>query len=375
MGLRARGLAPSRTAGRGARSNASSEVFEEAPANVGAVLMGRNMFGGGPGPWGEDALERLVGRGPALPRPGLRPHPPRARAARDGGRAPPSTSSPTGSRRRSSRRRAAAGGEGRRDRRRRRGDPAVPRRRPRRRDVAPRRPGPARRRRAALRRDDRRRGLRAGAARSRPRASPTSTTAAPAELRLDPGPGRARDCERASGRSGARSPRTRGCGRRPRAGAASPRSPRRIASLPRWSPEPFVSQWPCGGEWTTSTRALRAGREPLGRRLLVEVEAPVPGRDRDPGAEAVELDPVDLGRRSPCSTVAASQPAAASRSASSVSLLPGTRIVGAEIGARASIVSSGPRGSRRSRRRRSRRRPRRTSRPGSRPGRGRDGGR
>ena len=48
--------------------------------------MGRNMFGGGPRPLGRRALERLVGRGPALPRPGLRPHPPRARAARDGGR-------------------------------------------------------------------------------------------------------------------------------------------------------------------------------------------------------------------------------------------------------------------------------------------------
>jgi len=38
----------------GGETNASSEVFEETLDNVGAVLMGRNMFGGGPGPWGED---------------------------------------------------------------------------------------------------------------------------------------------------------------------------------------------------------------------------------------------------------------------------------------------------------------------------------
>jgi dihydrofolate reductase len=33
---------------------ASTAVIEEAQANVGAVVMGRNMFGGGPGPWPED---------------------------------------------------------------------------------------------------------------------------------------------------------------------------------------------------------------------------------------------------------------------------------------------------------------------------------
>jgi dihydrofolate reductase len=31
--------------------NSSNEVVEEAMENVGAVIMGRNMFGGGPGPW------------------------------------------------------------------------------------------------------------------------------------------------------------------------------------------------------------------------------------------------------------------------------------------------------------------------------------
>jgi dihydrofolate reductase len=34
--------------------NASSAVMEEAQANIGAYVMGRNMFGGGPGPWRED---------------------------------------------------------------------------------------------------------------------------------------------------------------------------------------------------------------------------------------------------------------------------------------------------------------------------------
>ena len=34
--------------------NASSAVVEEVVANVGAGVMGRNMFGGGPGPWAED---------------------------------------------------------------------------------------------------------------------------------------------------------------------------------------------------------------------------------------------------------------------------------------------------------------------------------
>jgi dihydrofolate reductase len=38
----------------GGETNASSAVMEEAQANVGAVVMGRHMFGGGTGPWPED---------------------------------------------------------------------------------------------------------------------------------------------------------------------------------------------------------------------------------------------------------------------------------------------------------------------------------
>ncbi len=37
----------------GGEVNASSAVVAESVENVGAVIMGRNMFGGGPGPWGE----------------------------------------------------------------------------------------------------------------------------------------------------------------------------------------------------------------------------------------------------------------------------------------------------------------------------------
>jgi dihydrofolate reductase len=38
----------------GGEVNADSEVMAESVQGVGAVLMGRNMFGGGPGPWDED---------------------------------------------------------------------------------------------------------------------------------------------------------------------------------------------------------------------------------------------------------------------------------------------------------------------------------
>jgi dihydrofolate reductase len=38
----------------GGEVNASSAVIEEAQANVGAYVMGRNMFGGGRGPWPEE---------------------------------------------------------------------------------------------------------------------------------------------------------------------------------------------------------------------------------------------------------------------------------------------------------------------------------
>jgi dihydrofolate reductase len=38
----------------GGEINASTQVVEEATANVGAEIMGRGKYGGGPGPWGDD---------------------------------------------------------------------------------------------------------------------------------------------------------------------------------------------------------------------------------------------------------------------------------------------------------------------------------
>src|SRR5689334_4462033 len=38
----------------GGETNASTQVLEEAVADVGAYIMGRNMFGGYPGPWPTD---------------------------------------------------------------------------------------------------------------------------------------------------------------------------------------------------------------------------------------------------------------------------------------------------------------------------------
>jgi dihydrofolate reductase len=48
----------------GGETNASSAVIQEAVTNVGATVMGRNMFGGGPGPWGDDPWEGWWGDDP-----------------------------------------------------------------------------------------------------------------------------------------------------------------------------------------------------------------------------------------------------------------------------------------------------------------------
>lgn len=48
----------------GGEVNASTPIMEEALAGVGATIMGRNMFGGGPGPWGEDPWEGWWGDEP-----------------------------------------------------------------------------------------------------------------------------------------------------------------------------------------------------------------------------------------------------------------------------------------------------------------------
>jgi len=53
----------------GGEVNASSEVLEEIFSGVGATIMGRNMFGGGPGPWGEDPWQGWWGEEPPFQMP------------------------------------------------------------------------------------------------------------------------------------------------------------------------------------------------------------------------------------------------------------------------------------------------------------------
>jgi dihydrofolate reductase len=53
----------------GGEVNASTPIFEEAIANVGATIMGRGMFGGGPGPWGEDPWQGWWGEDPPFHHP------------------------------------------------------------------------------------------------------------------------------------------------------------------------------------------------------------------------------------------------------------------------------------------------------------------
>jgi dihydrofolate reductase len=53
----------------GGEVNASSAVVEETLKNVGATIMGRNMFGGGPGPWGDDPWDGWWGDDPPFHHP------------------------------------------------------------------------------------------------------------------------------------------------------------------------------------------------------------------------------------------------------------------------------------------------------------------
>jgi dihydrofolate reductase len=48
----------------GGEVNASNAVVEELQANIGAEIMGRGKFGGGPGPWGEDPWPGWWGEDP-----------------------------------------------------------------------------------------------------------------------------------------------------------------------------------------------------------------------------------------------------------------------------------------------------------------------
>jgi dihydrofolate reductase len=48
----------------GGTTNASTKVLIEEDENVGAIIMGRNMFGGGPGPWGTPTWNGWWGEDP-----------------------------------------------------------------------------------------------------------------------------------------------------------------------------------------------------------------------------------------------------------------------------------------------------------------------
>jgi dihydrofolate reductase len=49
---------------KGGTTNASTKVFLGEDATDGAIIMGRNMFGGGPGPWGTPAWDGWWGNDP-----------------------------------------------------------------------------------------------------------------------------------------------------------------------------------------------------------------------------------------------------------------------------------------------------------------------
>jgi dihydrofolate reductase len=53
----------------GGEVNASTPVLEESLSNIGATLMGRNMFGPDRGPWGEDPWKGWWGENPPFHRP------------------------------------------------------------------------------------------------------------------------------------------------------------------------------------------------------------------------------------------------------------------------------------------------------------------
>jgi dihydrofolate reductase len=53
----------------GGEVNASSKVLEKSLENVGATVMGRNMFGGGQGPWGDDPWDGWWGDDPPFHHP------------------------------------------------------------------------------------------------------------------------------------------------------------------------------------------------------------------------------------------------------------------------------------------------------------------
>ena len=72
---------------QGGEVNESTRVMEETAENIGAGVMGRNMFGPpGGGDWGDEEWKGWRGGRPAVPQRRLHPHPSPARSGRDGGR-------------------------------------------------------------------------------------------------------------------------------------------------------------------------------------------------------------------------------------------------------------------------------------------------
>ena len=70
----------------GGEVNASTEVVEESLANIGATVMGRNMFGGGPGPWRDTPWDGWWGEDPPFHTPVfVLTHHPREPLERQGG--------------------------------------------------------------------------------------------------------------------------------------------------------------------------------------------------------------------------------------------------------------------------------------------------
>ena len=70
----------------GGEVNASTPLMEESQARAGAVMMGRRMFGGGPGPWGDDPWQGWWGDEPPFHAPVfVLTHHPREPLAKEGG--------------------------------------------------------------------------------------------------------------------------------------------------------------------------------------------------------------------------------------------------------------------------------------------------
>ena len=69
----------------GGERGADSELIERSTEGVGAFVMGRGMFGGGPGEW-DESWTGWWGEDPPFHAPGVRAHQPPPRAAGDAGR-------------------------------------------------------------------------------------------------------------------------------------------------------------------------------------------------------------------------------------------------------------------------------------------------